>query len=206
MSPGTIGSDQDASKAAAANATEVPGTPAPPEPPPQKLTYQVILRHLAKFRDGARAVLDLFESHAPATGEAGVKTQEPLLAPAPAAMPKPEPELKFPLQMRIERHMASVDRALEQIRDLNPEHRKKVDLPPEVRDKILARERTIRDIVAAELHFWAATIENSPLDKFDEVEQKWIQRIIRLATIIGVDADHKEHLDFLMDWASQEHA
>ena len=53
MSPGTIRSDQDASKSPAANATEVPGTPAPPEAPPQKLTYQVILRHLAKFRDGA---------------------------------------------------------------------------------------------------------------------------------------------------------
>jgi hypothetical protein len=163
------------------------------------------LRHLAKFRDGARAVLDLLESHAPAKGRAEVKTQEPPLAPAPAVAPKLEPAPKFPLQVRIERHMASVDRALEQIRDLNPEHRKKVDLPPDVRDKILARERTIHDIVAAELHFWAATIENSPLAKLDEVEQKWIKRIIRLANIIGVDADHKEHLDFLIDWASHEH-
>jgi hypothetical protein len=203
MSPGTIGSDQNASTAVAANATEVPITAAPLQSPPQKLTYQVILRHLAKFRDGARAVLDLFESQGPATGKAEVKTKQSPLAPAPSAAP--EPQLKFPLQLRIERHMASVDRALEQIRDLNPEHRKKVDLPPDVRDKILARERTIRDIVGAELHFWAATIENSPLDKFDEVEQKWINRIIRLANIIGVDADHKEHLDFLVDWASHEH-
>ena len=31
-------------------------------------------------------------------------------------------------------------------------------------------------------------------------------RIIRLARVIGVDADHKEHLDFLEDWAAQEHA
>jgi hypothetical protein len=203
MSPSAIRSDQEVRKTGAANATENPGTAAPPQPPPQKLTYQVILRHLAKFRDVARAVLDLFETHAPATGEAKVKTQQPPLAPAPSAAP--EPQLKFPLQLRIERHMASVDRALEQIRDLNPEHRKKVHLPPEVRAKIVARERTIHDIVGAELHFWAATIENSPLDKFDEVEQKWINRIIRLANIIGVDKDHKEHLDFLVDWASQEH-
>ena len=204
MSSGATGSDRAAREVAAASGTDGARNAAPPEPPPQKLTYQVILRHLAKLRDGAHAVLDLFESHAPAKGRTDLKTQEPLLAPTPAIAPKPE--LKFPLQMRIERHMASVDRALEQIRDLNPEHRKKVDLPPEVRDKILAKERTIHDIVAAELHFWAATIENSPLDKFDEVEQKWIRRIIRLATIIGVDADHKENLDFLMDWASQEHA
>ena len=49
-------------------------------------------------------------------------------------------------------------------------------------------------------------IENAPLDKFDDIEQKWIRRMIRLANILGVDAEHKEHLDFLEDWASQEHS
>jgi hypothetical protein len=206
MSPGTIGSDQDAGNAASAKATEGPGKVTPQEAPPQKLTYQVILRHLAKLRDGAHAVLDLLESQAPKAGRAEVKTQGPSPAAAPAVTPKLQPKPKFPLQVRIERHMASVDRALEQIRELNPELHKKVDLPPDVRDKIVVKERTIRDIVGAELHFWAATIENSPLDKFDEIEQKWIKRIIRLANIIGVDADHTEHLDFLTDWASREHA
>ena len=52
----------------------------------------------------------------------------------------------------------------------------------------------------------AAAIENSPLNKFDQTEQAWVRRIIRLANIIGVDAEHKEHLEFLEDWASQEHS
>ena len=93
-----------------------------------------------------------------------------------------------------------------QIRDLNPDHKKKSDLPPAIRDQILTKERTLRDIVSAELHFWSAAIENAPLDKFDEIEQKWIRRMIRLAGILGVDEEHKEHLDFLQDWASQEHS
>jgi hypothetical protein len=161
-----------------------------------KLTYQVILRHLAKFRDGARALLSVFGEPAPATAA-------PPLSPE-AGVPEPEP--KSPLQLRIERHMGTVDRALEQIRDLNPEHRKKAELPPVFRDVIVEREQTIRNIVAAELHFWSASIQNSPLDKFDELEQAWIARIIRLAKILGVDADHKEHLDFLNDWAAYEHS
>lgn len=174
----------------------LPATPGSAEAP--RLTYQVILRHLAKFRDGAHAVLDIFDSHQPEHALSG-ETVQPWAEPV-------ETEPKTPLQLRIERHMASVDRALVQIRDLNPDHKKKVELPPEIRQQILTKERTLRDIVGAELHFWSAAIENAPLDKFDEIEQKWIRRMIRLAGILGVDAEHKEHLDFLQDWASQEHA
>ena len=39
----------------------------------------------------------------------------------------------------------------------------------------------------------------------DETEQTWVCCMIRLANII-VDAEHKEHLEFLKDWASQEHS
>ncbi len=180
------------------------GSPPPARPPVRTgtteapgLTYQVILRHLAKFRDSARAVLDIFDTHMP---ERSVPDQ------AEPAEEFAEPVPKSPLEMRIERHMASVDRALMQIRDLNPDHKKKAELPPEVREQILTKERTLRDIVAAELHFWSAAIENAPLDKFDEIEQNWIRRMIRLAGILGVDAEHQEHLDFLEDWAAQEHA
>ena len=34
-----------------------------------KLTYQVILRHLAKFRDGAKAILEFLDTHAPEHAE-----------------------------------------------------------------------------------------------------------------------------------------
>ena len=181
------------------------GSPSPAPAPARtgtastpRLTYQVILRHLAKLRDSAAAVLDIFDTHMP---EQATST-EPNQAPAEVG----EPEPKSPLQLRIERHMASVDRALLQIRALNPDHKKKAELPPEIREQILTKERTLRDIVAAELHFWSASIENSPLDKFDDIEQQWIRRMIRLAGILGVDAEHKEHLVFLEDWAAQEHA
>jgi hypothetical protein len=170
-----------------------------PEQP--KLTYQVILRHLAKFRDGARALLDIFDQHA--TREAALV---PSASPVPREVQKPEPQPKSPLELRIERHMGSLDRALQKIRDLNPDHKKKAELAPELRELIVKKERTIHDIVGAELHFWAASIENSPLDKFDEIERAWIRRMLRLANTLGVDTDHKEHLDFLKKWASQEHS
>jgi hypothetical protein len=165
-------------------------------PVEQKLTYQVILRHLAKFRDGARHLFELLGEHAPVP-------EESLEAAAPEAT---EREPRSPLELRIERHMGAVDRALIQLNKLNPDRKKWAELPPEVRGQVVLKERTIRDIVAAELHFWAAAIENAPLDKFDPIEQAWVHRIIRLANRIGVDADHKEHLCFLEDWASHKHA
>jgi hypothetical protein len=186
-------------------ASQAGATASPQIPEGRTVTYQLILRHLAKFRDGATALLNLFSTHAPA---ADADRAAPADSRASAAVvPKPaEKEPKSPLEIRIERHMSKVDQALRQIRDLNPERKKKLDLAPEVRDQIITKERTIHDIVGAELHFWSAAIENSPLDKFDQTEQTWVRRIIRLANIIGVDAEHKEHLEFLEDWASQEHS
>jgi hypothetical protein len=120
------------------------------------------------------------------------------------AVPGPEP--RSPLQVRIERHMGSVDRALVQIREVNPGGKKKAELSPELREVIVKREQTIRDIVSAELHFWSASIQNSPLDKFDDTERAWIARIVRLGKILGVDADYHEYLDFLADSASHVHS
>ena len=185
-------------------ASQAGATASPRIPEGRTVTYQLILRHLAKFRDGATALLDLFATHAPADADQAAPADSGASAPA---VPKPaRQEPKSPLEIRIERHMSRVDEALRQIRDLNPERKKKLDLAPEVRDQIITKERTIHDIVGAELHFWSAAIENSPLDKFDQTEQTWVRRIIRLANIIGVDAEHKEHLEFLEDWASQEHS
>jgi hypothetical protein len=171
------------------------------QPIEHKLTYLVILRHLAKFRDGAHHLLEIFSEHAASLGEDVTAARPESEEEAP-----PEPEPKSPLELRIERHMGTVDRALIQINKLNPDHKKKAELPPEITEQIVLKERTIHDIIAAELHFWAAAIENSPLDTFDPVEQAWIRRMIRLADLVGVDAEHKEHLDFLEDWASHEHS
>jgi len=182
------------------------GTTATPQiPEGRTVTYQLILRHLAKFRDGATALLDLFATQAPAADTDRAAPADSG-APAPAVPKQAEQAPKSPLELRIERHMSRVDQALRQIRDLNPERKKKLDLAPEVRDRIITKERTIHDIVGAELHFWSAAIETSPLDKFDQTEQAWVRRIIRLANIIGVDAEHKQHLEFLEDWAAQEHS
>jgi hypothetical protein len=167
-------------------------------PETHNLTYQVIFRHLAKFRDGARSVLAILAANVP---EQALTSKS---APADGIITPVHPEPKTPLGLRIDQHMATVDRALVQIRNLSPDRLTKAELPPEIRDQILTKERTIHDIVGAELHFWAAAIENAPLEEFDEIEQKWVRRIIRLATQIGVDAEHKEHLDFLEDWASRQ--
>ncbi len=184
-------------------ASQAGATASPQIPEGRTVTYQLILRHLAKFRDGATALLDLFATHAPAADADRAAPADSGASAAAVAKPA-EKEPKSPLEIRIERHMSKVDQALRQIRDLNPERKKKLDLAPEVHDQIITKERTIHDIVGAELHFWSAAIENSPLDKFDQTEQAWVRRIIRLAKIIGVDAEHKEHLEFLEDWASQE--
>jgi hypothetical protein len=93
-----------------------------------------------------------------------------------------------------------------QIREVNPGGKKKAELSPELREVIVKREQTIRDIVSAELHFWSASIQNSPLDKFDDTERAWIARIVRLGKILGVDADYHEYLDFLADSASHVHS
>jgi hypothetical protein len=194
--------EEDSSQGDEGGAGAVPrrgvGTPAGATcPETHKLSYQVILRHLAKFRDGAQAIQEMLDTHT-------LEPAEPTKAAATTVAADLEP--KSPLELRIERHMSSVDRALLQIKNLNPDHRSKAELPPEIRDQLVIKERTIHDIVGAELHFWAAAIENSPLDRLDDIEQKWVARIIGLADLIGVDADHEEHLVFLKDWLSHKHS
>jgi hypothetical protein len=171
-----------------------------------KPTYQVILRHLAKFRDGARAVLDLFDLPRARETPSAIVAQAPSIPSAQAQTAEAPVRLaKTPLQIRIERHMGLVDRALQQIQALNPEQKKRAELPQDLRESIAKNELMIYDVVKAELHFWAAAIQNSPVDKVDETEQAWIARILRLANILGVDDDHQEHLDFLKSWTAQVH-
>ncbi len=177
--------------------------PTPERVEGQSVAYRGILHHLAKFRDGARAVLDLFQSQAPAARKDEAAPPRPA-APAAAIPITVEDKAKTALQLRIDRHMATVDEALRLIATLNPEQKPKSDFPPKVRDQIRTKERTIIEIVAAELHFWAAAIKQNPLAKFDQTEQAWILWIILLANIVGVDAEHKAYLAFLEDWAAQE--
>src|SRR5262249_39706823 len=56
------------------------GRPSPPVE--SRLTYQVILRHLAKFRDGAHHLLDLLRQHAP-----DLEDSRETAAPAPPESP-----------------------------------------------------------------------------------------------------------------------
>ena len=107
------------------------------------LTYQVILRHLAKLRDGAHAVLDLSHSQGPA----GEETLDIALSEKGAAAPT-EPEPRLPLAADRAAHRMRVGRALVQIRALNPDQKQAADLPAEIRDQIAIKERTIGDIVA----------------------------------------------------------
>jgi hypothetical protein len=171
-----------------------------------KSTYQVILRHLAKLRDGARAVLALFESGRADETDTGAAVPAPPDSPvsgrAPAVAIQPA---RSPMELRIERHMRLVDQALEQIKTLNPERKKRVELPEEARELIAQKERTIHDIVEAETSYWAAVIENNPLGRLDDMERAWVARIIRLANILGVDPEYREHLKFVENWASFEH-
>src|SRR5271165_7388640 len=62
-------------------------TATPQIPEGRTVTYQLILRHLAKFRDGATALLDLFATHAPAS-DADLAVPADSGASAPA-VPKP---------------------------------------------------------------------------------------------------------------------
>ena len=112
---------------------------------------------------------------------------------------------KTSIQLRIERHLTLVDRALIQINSLNPLHRKWFCLPAEARELIAQQERTIHEIVNAEIHFWAASIQNIPLGKFHDTERSWIARMIRLVSIVGIDSSHQDSLAFLKEWISHEY-
>jgi hypothetical protein len=175
-------------------------------PQTHKMTYQVILRHLGKFRDGALAILNMVDPQRPGESK-GMALAATAAGLASEQLSQSEsPESKSSLQSRIEQHMTTLDRALAEIRDLNPDLKQAAELSAEVRRQILINERTIHDIVGAELHFWSAAIENVPDDNFDPTERSWVARMIRLANILGVDDEHKSHLEFLEDWALREHS
>jgi hypothetical protein len=206
MAAETHGQDDNLS---ARQKVDLPAEGVRPESQPStqeaKLTYTVILRHREKLRDGARVVLAFFES--PGAGETSTAIAVPIPPASSAGGPAAagsEP-IKTLMERRIERHMGLVDQALNQIQSLNPDRKKRVELPAKVRELIVKKERTIRDIVNAEIHYWAATIQNNPLTKFDSTEQAWIFRILRLVNALGVEPNHKEHLAFVRDWASHKH-
>ena len=111
-----------------------------------------------------------------------------------------------PLEVRIERHMNLVELALRQLRDLKPEASPGADPSSQVQEQIETRQKTIHDIVGAELHYWSAAVENAPRESFDTVELDWIARILHLAELIGVDEEHQEHLRRLRDWAGRGRA
>ena len=83
-------------------------------PEGHSLTYQLILRHLAKFRDGATALLDLFAVHTSSAEAAPAAPADPGAA-APTIPGPAEPAPKTALELRIESHMSRVDQALRQI-------------------------------------------------------------------------------------------
>ena len=163
------------------------------------LTYQVILRHLAKFRDGARTSLELIREHAPGL-DAAVDSVV-----APEGVGPARRCRRAPWSCGSTGTWVRWTGPLLEINKLNPDHKRKAELPPEIREQIVLKEGTIHDIVAAELHFWAAAIEKPRSTGSTPSSERGSARIIRLARVIGVDADHKEHLDFLEGWASHEH-
>ena len=169
-------------------------------PQTHTITYQVILRHLAKFRDGALAILRLVDSQR--TGASDGRAATPAGHGTEHSSASESPDSNRPLPLRIDEHMTTVDRALAEIRELNPDQRQTAELSAEVRQRLIIKERTIHDIVGAELHFWSAAIENSPPDSLDPTERAWVGRMIRMANILGVDDEHKQHFEFLEDWAS----
>jgi hypothetical protein len=105
-----------------------------------------MLRHLERLRDGAHLILSLFASLRSPGGEAVAPPD------APHEPPAKEPRRQLsPLEARIERHMAIVERAVDRINDLKAEDTSGTEPPEEVREAIAKHERTIREIVEAEL-------------------------------------------------------
>jgi hypothetical protein len=164
-----------------------------------KATHQTILRHLAKLRDGALAALAQLAPHgraATAAAAAPPRVGDAARAPVPS---------KSPLEARIERHMATVERALTLIVQAAPADGSREGPAEEQRQAIARQERTIRGIIDAEVLFWGATTENNPTVKLDEVEAAWVRRLLRLAGDHGCSPDRVEYLRFLRTWAANAH-
>ncbi|SIO33721.1 hypothetical protein SAMN05444166_3893 [Singulisphaera sp. GP187] len=153
-----------------------------------KRSHSIIGRHLTKLRDAAFAILTAF---------------------APPEDPEeagrghgPTGPTKSLLEARIDHHAAVIDRALNVVAQLNPDHKSRRDLPEEARGAIGRQEQIIRDVVNAEVHYWSASIEGNPLIGLDETEGAWVRRLVRLGDRVGCDADHEEHLVFLRNWVA----
>jgi hypothetical protein len=65
-------------------------------------------------------------------------------------------------------------------------------------------ERTLLDIVDAEVRCWAPVIAHNPAIRLGESEALWVGRIVRLANIIRNSADRRrEELAFQRDQFSR---
>jgi hypothetical protein len=154
---------------------------------------QGMLRHLERLRDGAQVILSLFASFRGAPGAEVVAPTDQAVEP-----PAREPRRQIsPLEARIERHMGIVERAVERINELKAGETTGKEPPEEVRQAIAKNERTIREIVEAEVLFWAEAIENSPLTGLSETQRAWVRRVIRLAGSVTISDDRQEQLKFL---------
>jgi hypothetical protein len=156
-----------------------------------KPSHSAIGRHLTKLRDAAFAILAVI---VPADDREDAGSEH-----------EPTERPRSPLEARIERHAAAIDRALAVVEQLNPQRKPRRELPEDVRGAIARQERIIRGVIDAEVHYWSATIEGNPLTGLDVTEESWVRRLIRLAAIVGCSPDHEEHLAFLRNWAVNVH-
>jgi hypothetical protein len=163
-----------------------------------KPSYSAIGRHLTVLRDAAATILALF-----------AKQGEPAPAPeagaaASSTTPGKEQEAvgrkKNPLTIRIERHTAAINRALGVTTRLNPSKLSRWELSQDVRKDLDWQDQVIRGILDAEVHFWAATLERNPQVPLDETELSWLDRITRLAAIVGCSPGNEQHLALLQKW------
>jgi hypothetical protein len=119
----------------------------------------------------------------------------------PVAAERPQDLLEF----RIDGHMRTVRRALDQIEELNPKGTPREELPEEVWDSLAWRgDRSLIDIVDAEVRFWTALIEDNPMIRLGEDEGRWVARVVRLADIIRESKERRRRdLVFLRDRLSR---
>jgi hypothetical protein len=178
---------------------ETTGAPSPASEEPKR-SHLTIARHLTKLREAASAILALLAPSQPSPAEA---VESPTSAATAQRAPTARP--KSPLQIRIDRHSSTIDRALKVVAELNPEGKARNDLPDDLRDTIARQERIARGVIDAEIHFWSATIENNPIIRLDELESHWVRRLLDQATVLGCSPDYQEHLAFLRTWNKNAH-
>ena len=129
------------------------------------------------------------------------RATRPIVEAHPLGAGRPKTLLEF----RIDRHMRMVHPALDHIRELNPTGTTRDDLSEQVWDTLVERgERSLLDIVDAEVRFWATVIAHNPATRLGESEALWVGRVVRLANIIRNSADRRrEELAFLRDQFSR---